>query len=87
LTNFVTFGHGGDNELSRTPQPLGSICSSWQEEILLGIKDDMFAAEQENAIGRETRDLRYILFYNWNLNLLNNGMIFLEISRKLQNLL
>jgi len=26
----------------------------WQEEILLGIQDDMFAAEHENAIGRET---------------------------------
>jgi hypothetical protein len=26
----------------------------WQEEILLGIEDDMFAAEQANAIGRET---------------------------------
>jgi hypothetical protein len=26
----------------------------WQEEILLGIKDNMFAAEPTNAIGRET---------------------------------
>jgi hypothetical protein len=36
----------------------------WQEEILLGIKDDMFAAEQADAIGRETRNLCYILFCN-----------------------
>jgi hypothetical protein len=26
----------------------------WQEEILLGIQDDMFAAEKAKAIGRET---------------------------------
>jgi hypothetical protein len=36
----------------------------WQEEILLGIQDDMFTAEHANAIGRETQNLRYILFCN-----------------------
>jgi hypothetical protein len=34
----------------------------WQEEILLGIQDDMFAAKQAKAIGRETLNIRYILF-------------------------
>jgi hypothetical protein len=47
----------------------------------------MFAAEPMNAIGRETRNLCYILLCNWNMNSLNNGMIFLEILSKLENLL
>jgi len=55
----------------------------WQEEIPLGIQDDMFATEQASAIGRETRNLRYIFFCNWNPNPLNNGMISLEIFGKL----
>jgi hypothetical protein len=59
----------------------------WQEEILLGIKNDMFAVEPVNAIGRETRNMCYILLCNWNSNPLNNGMIFLEILSKLENLL
>jgi hypothetical protein len=36
----------------------------WQEEILLGVQNDMFADEHVNAIGRETRNLHYILFCN-----------------------
>jgi hypothetical protein len=59
----------------------------WQEEILLGIKNDMFAAKPMNAIGRETHNLCYILLCNWNPNPLNNGMIFLEILSELKNLL
>ena len=36
----------------------------WQEEIMLGIKDDMFVAEKENAIGWETWNMCYILLCN-----------------------
>jgi hypothetical protein len=59
----------------------------WQEEILLGIKDDMFAAEPVNAIDRETQNLCYILLCNWNPSHLNNGIIFLKILSELKNLL
>jgi hypothetical protein len=59
----------------------------WQEEILLGTKDDMFAAEPTNSIDRETQNLCYILLCNWNTNPLNNGIIFLKISSELKNLL
>jgi hypothetical protein len=58
-----------------------------QEKILLGIKDNVFAAKPVNASDRETRNLCYIILCDWNLNHLNNGIIFLKISSKLKNLL
>jgi hypothetical protein len=59
----------------------------WQEKILLGIKDNVFAAEPTNVSDGETRNLCYIFLYDWNPNPLNNRIIFLNISRKLKNLL
>jgi hypothetical protein len=60
---------------------------SWQEKILLGIKDNVFVAEPTNASDRKTQNLCYIILCDWNLNPLNNEMIFLNISSKLKNLL
>jgi hypothetical protein len=60
---------------------------SWQEKILLGIKDNVFVVEPTNASDKKTQNLCYIILCDWNLNPLNNGMIFLNISSKLKNLL
>jgi hypothetical protein len=60
---------------------------SWQEKILLGIKDNVFAAEPTNASDGKTRNLCDIILCDWNPNPLNNRMVLLEILRKLKNLL
>jgi hypothetical protein len=54
---------------------------------MLGIKDNVFAAEPVNASDRETQNMCYIILCDWNPNPLNNGIIFLKISSKLKNLL
>jgi hypothetical protein len=59
--NFQPWGRQRDK--SNTPAFKFNLFL-WREEISLGIQDDVFAAEQASAIGRETQNLCYIFFCN-----------------------